>query len=72
MKPRDAFLRIEGFAGWERQRCVVIDETATRYRVRAVAGDELRFPSGRHGVMKVFANGSRLVLKTAITFEGDR
>lgn len=68
-QPRMAYLHTDGWAGRQRQACVVIGETPKRYRVRAVAGSELRLPRGKQGIVKILPSGSHLVPKPAVTFD---
>lgn len=65
---RPATLHTDGWGGRQRQHCLVVGETAKRYRVRALPGSELRLPRGS-GVLKVLSSGTYLVPKTAVTFE---
>jgi hypothetical protein len=69
MNERSAILHTEGWGGHQKQFCVVVGETAKRYRVRALHGSELRLPRRGGAVLKVLSSGTYLVPKTAITFE---
>lgn len=67
--PQIATLHTDGWGGRQRQTVVVIAETPKRYRIRAFQSGEIRVPAGRHGILKIFGNGTHLVPKTAITFD---
>lgn len=64
---REAVLHTDGWGGRQRQYCIVVGETAKRYRIQAIRGSELRLPR-RGGVLKVLSSGTYLVPKTAISF----
>ena len=65
---RLATLHTDGWAGRQRQGCFVVGETPKRYRVRPLAGEELRLPMRGNGVRMILGSGTVLVPKSAITF----
>ena len=67
---RLASVYTNSWAGRICQPCIVVDETPTRFRVRAVGGGTLKLP-GKYCCVEISGEATRLVPKTAITFHAE-
>jgi len=66
---RLATLHLDGWSGRTQQPCVVVGETPKRYRIRALAGSELRLPRRGQGITIIYCPGTHLVPKHAIVLQ---
>lgn len=63
-------LHLDGWEGRTQQPCLVVGETPTRYRIRALPGGSLRLPKGRQGLVRILYPGTHLVPKHSVTLAG--